>query len=362
MALLLNMRKLLPAAICTLAAVSLARADGEKESVLFDDSEVVTKELPSWFKASFLDLQEDLAEAVEGGKQGLMLVFDTEGCAYCKAFLKHTLNDPMIQADVRANFDVVSLDMFSDVEVIDFSGRTLPAKEFSTDEGATVSPTVVFYRADGAVLFRAIGYYPPARFRTLLDYVISGRYAEQNFRQYSVSLPENLAASEPANVPLSNKAPLMLDRSAKPAQFPLLVLFEGEECAECRQLQSDVLSYPPVHKLLERYDVVRMNWEDTRTPLLTPAGERSNPADWAMQLAVSRVPAIVFFNEEGAEVFRLESLVLHQRMERALLYVLEKAYARDMTYQQFTREKSIEKIKTAQSVDTGRDDLQPATH
>ena len=67
------------------------------------------------------------------------------------------------------------------------------------------------------------------------------------------------------------------------------------------------------------------------------------------------MPAVVFFDATGKEVFRLESLVLRQRMERALLYVLEKAYLRGMTYQQFTREKTIEKLKAGTPVVSGSD-------
>ena len=44
-------------------------------------------------------------------------------------------------------------------------------------------------------------------------------------------------------------------------------------------------------------------------------------------------------------MFRLDSLVLRQRMERAFLYLLEKAYLSGMTYQQFTRAKTIEKLQ-----------------
>jgi hypothetical protein len=51
-------------------------------------------------------------------------------------------------------------------------------------------------------------------------------------------------------------------------------------------------------------------------------------------------------------VFRVDSLVLRQRMERAMLYVLEKAYLRGMTYQQFTRAKTIEKLKANGSLGT----------
>jgi hypothetical protein len=58
---------------------------------------------------------------------------------------------------------------------------------------------------------------------------------------------------------------------------------------------------------------------------------------------------LVFFDETGQEVFRLDSLVLRQRMERALLYVLEKAYLRGMTYQKFTRDKTIGKLKVESS-------------
>lgn len=48
----------------------------------FDDSEIVSTQEPDWFKQSFLDLGEDLAEARAAGKQGLMIVFHSEACAY----------------------------------------------------------------------------------------------------------------------------------------------------------------------------------------------------------------------------------------------------------------------------------------
>ena len=89
-----SVRTLLIAGIWTATGISPVGAGEVADAVLFDDSEIVSKEHPSWFKTSFLDLGEDLAEAREDGKQGLMLFFDTEGCAYCKAFLKHTLDDP----------------------------------------------------------------------------------------------------------------------------------------------------------------------------------------------------------------------------------------------------------------------------
>jgi len=345
---------LLLALICTSMAPVPAPAGQTTEAMLFDDSAIETKEIPSWFKASFLDLGEDLTEATDNGKQGLMLFFDTDGCAYCKAFLKHTLGDPEIQADVRTHFDVIHLNMFSDVEVTDFSGHTMPTNQFARREGATVSPTIVFYGSDGDMLHRTVGYSPPKGFRPVLDYVVDGHYATQDFRRYSAGAhpPTGSRHPRPVEDPLFEDDPFLLDRSNLAAQRPLMVLFEAADCEECRQFQAQVLTHAPVRRLLNRFDAVRFDWADAGTPVVTPSGEKSNPAAWAEELALSRAPALLFFDEAGNEVFRLESLVLRQRMERALLYVLEKAYLEGMTYQQFTRQKTIESLKREGAADT----------
>ena len=94
------------------------------------------------------------------------------------------------------------------------------------------------------------------------------------------------------------------------------------------------------------FDAVRLDWDDASTPLLAPGGG-STPGAWARELGITRVPAFVFFDESGKEVFRVESLVLRQRTERGLMYVLEKAYDRGETYQEFTRKKTIEKMQAA---------------
>lgn len=78
----------------------------------------------------------DLDEAVAAGKQGVLLFFDTGGCAYCAAFLKHSLSDRHISETLRRHFDVIGLDIFQDDEMTDFSGETLRVKAFAKREGA----------------------------------------------------------------------------------------------------------------------------------------------------------------------------------------------------------------------------------
>jgi thioredoxin-related protein len=105
-----------------------------------------------------------------------------------------------------------------------------------------------------------------------------------------------------------------------------------------------VLAYPSVSKQSARYETAHLDWSDGHTPLITALGKRSDPADWVRELGVAQVPTMVFFDEGGQEVFRLESQVLRQRMERALPYVLERPCADGTTYQQFTRAKTNEKL------------------
>lgn len=67
-------------------------------------------EYPSWLKTSFMDLRDDLAEARDDGKMGLLLLVETNGCAYCKAFVTQSLSEPALQKEMRENFDVIALD------------------------------------------------------------------------------------------------------------------------------------------------------------------------------------------------------------------------------------------------------------
>jgi len=179
-----------------------------------------------------------------------------------------------------------------------------------------------------------------------LDYLSGTHFETESLRDYVVKHKPNRSALRSDETHSSPALAITLDfnRRNLPAERPLLVFFGERNCSECQQLRSQVLTYPPVSKQLARYETAHLDWSDGHTPLITALGSRSNPADWARELGAAQVPTMVFFDEGGQEVFRLESQVLRQRMERALLYVLERAYADGTTYQQFTRAKTIEKL------------------
>lgn len=341
-------------AACLLAplisvSTSAATTEAPASPQLFDDSEIVSVKYPPWFKASFMDLREDLDEAQDAGKMGLMLFFGTNGCAYCRAFVDQTLGDQGLQQRLRDRFDVIGLEMFSSVEITDPEGQQLAVNDFAPREGADVAPTIIFVGTDGEQLLRLRGFYPPRQFRIVVDYLAERHFETTSLRDYAIAQtnPGSVMPSADTRPPTAATTTLDLDRRTTPAERPLLVFFGGSDCPECRRLRSHVLTHPPVSEQLERFETAHLDWSDDRTPLVTALGKRTNPADWARELEVTQVPTMVFFDEGGREVFRLGSQVMRQRMERAMLYVLEGAYADGTTYQQFTRAKTIEELTSA---------------
>jgi thioredoxin-related protein len=313
----------------------------------FDDSAIVGADDPPWFKKSFLDLREDLVEARADGKQGLMVLFSTAGCAYCKAFIERSLKDPAIAAIVRANFDTLHLEIFDDSGMKDLQGLGLPVKEFARREGAAFSPTVVFYGPDGKRIYRVVGYQPPDRFRSVLDYVVGGHHRTHSYRDFLDRRPTAMPIDASANTlprdALFDPPPHALDRR-RPAGKPLLVLFRQRGCDACRELHGYVLRDADVRALLSRFQAVQLDAGDTATTITAPDGRRLTPQRWSKELGLAEPPVMLFFDEAGREVLRIESVIYRQRMARALQYVLDKAYLRGIPFQRYTREKTLERL------------------
>ena len=67
------------------------------------------------------------------------------------------------------------------------------------------------------------------------------------------------------------------------------------------------------------------------------------PAKWYQTSSISRLPALLFFNETGKLSLQTDAFVRRSRMLNSINYMLEKAYLKDWTYQQFARSKAIER-------------------
>lgn len=101
----------------------------------------------SWFNVSFLDLREDFAEAKREGKR-FAVVFEQQGCPYCKKMHTEVLSERYINDYVRENFRVLQLDLWGAREVTDFDGKVLSERALAERWGIIFTPTVVFLKDD----------------------------------------------------------------------------------------------------------------------------------------------------------------------------------------------------------------------
>lgn len=314
----------------------------------FADDAIVDISHPEWFKHSFYNLRDDLDEAQADGKQGIMLFMSTRRCSYCKVFLDHVLSDPEIKQRVQTNYDVIGLEILSDLEVVDVDGESYPVKEFVTRVKAAFTPTLIFYGTDGKVQLKIVGYYPQEKFKRVLDYLEGGNYRKETLRDYlshSEISKSGLARKMIVDNELFSQAPHILDRRAANAQQQLMVVFERGNCEACERIHQRVFSDKSVRNLIGQFEAIQLDISNKTQRIIIPEGDALSPSEWYERLNLSYTPAIVFFDESGQEVLRLDSETLRYRLEGTLQLVLERAYENDAQLQRWRRNKAIESIR-----------------
>ncbi len=146
-----------------------------------------------WFEDSFLDLVEELDEAEKSGKQ-LILLYEQAGCPYCKELHKVNFAKDAIQSFMKKHFRVIQLDIKGSREVTDFSGQTMTERAFSQTWNIHFTPTLSFFPRQKANVigksgreaeaFRLTGYWKPFHFETVLHFVHTGSYKNENLQSY----------------------------------------------------------------------------------------------------------------------------------------------------------------------------------
>ena len=316
----------------------------------FDDSVISHIDYPGWFKETFYDLDEDIAEGRDDGKQGLMILFTTQGCSYCARFIDVSLGNPELAARVQEDFVAIGMEIFDDAMMTSPDGESMPIKAFAKSRGAAFAPTLLFLDNEGKRVLRIPGYQTPERFGIILDFVAGGHYKTASLREYYKSI---VAARNPAleliDDPLFAKPPYRL---APGNGKPTMVLLEKNGCADCNAFHEDVLTVEAVRQALEGFNVVRLDIADAVSSLALPDGTNTTPAAFYTDSALSRVPALMFFDETGRKALETDALVLESRMMNSINYTLDKAHEKEWTYQRYARTRAIERSLQQQEAST----------
>ena len=145
-----------------------------------------------WMRDTFKDLSEDLADANAEGKR-LMVIIEQRGCIYCKKMHEDVFPVAKIADYIEANFFVVQINMFGDVEVTDFDGTILPEKEMARRWGALFTPSIMFFpeevledvSANQAAVATMPGAFGKYTTFNMLNWIIEYGYArDESFQKY----------------------------------------------------------------------------------------------------------------------------------------------------------------------------------
>ncbi|RDH86854.1 MAG: thioredoxin [endosymbiont of Escarpia spicata] len=289
---------------------------------------------PSWFKHSFLDLQEDLQEAIEQDKQGIIVYFGQRRCAYCKMLMQVNFGLSDITAYTRSHFDIIPIDIWGIDELTDLKGETLTEREYAIRENTNFTPSLIFYGREGHEALRLRGYYPPYKFRAALEYVADGHYLKESFPDYLARGDEG-QVFEPGDLNEEDyfiPPPHNLDRTRFKGERPLVVFFEQGECHACDILHGQPLRDPAINQLFRKFDNVQLDIY-AESPVITPGGQQTTAKAWAQDLGLFYTPSLIFFDEEGKEVMRVDSVVRFYRLRNVINYITGRGYLSQPSYQ-----------------------------
>ncbi len=314
-----------------------AQDDDFDISQIDDNPRAIYNQYPEWFSTTFLDLADDLEQAKAEKKKGIIVYYGQKHCSYCEVLLDVNFGrEKDIVAYTREHFNVIPIDIWGSREVVDLDGSQLLEKELAEFEGTNFTPTLAFYDQEGNEALRLRGYYPPYRFRGALQYVVEDYYKFETLRDYLARADPPIKFDEEAMNEQSffDTQPYALDRSHFPASKPLIVFFERRNCHACDILHSQPVGDPEAQQLIDGFQVVQLDmWSDT--PVWTPDNQRLSAREWAEKLGIFYSPTLVFFDESGQEVIRIDSVVRIYRLKGVLQYVLEKGYKDAPTYQRW---------------------------
>lgn len=315
---------------------SVVADESAADFIEFDDQPLAEElVLPDWFKLSFLELRNDLVDAKEAGKWGVLLYFGRKDCPYCKVHLNKNWKDRGIVTYTQKHFDVIAIDVRGDRGVIDYNGKThRTEKDFAAKLKTNFTPSFLFVDVTGQHTMRLTGYRPPYQFRAILEYIADKHYLFESLAAY-MERGETIAGLEESELhehETFSKPPYQLVRSKIPAKQPLAVFFEQPTCHSCNVLHAGPLKHKQIISRLKQMEVVQLD-RYSDTPVVTPSGKKTTAKKWAEELGIYYSPTILFYDESGKELLRIDSVIRFYRLNGVLEYILSKAYLEHETFQ-----------------------------
>ena len=290
---------------------------------------------PTWFKQSFLDLDDDVSDATDAGKR-LVLYFWQPGCPYCSQLWEENFADDKTVDFFRKHFEIIAINMWGDRDVISVAGTDYTEKSFAAALNIKYTPTLLFFDENKKVVHRLNGYIPPTDFKLALSFVAEKQEKKQSFGKYvSSQVTTSNETKELHAEPFFMKKGFNLNRTKQKSEKYLAVFFEQGNCKNCDLLHDKTLKDKTTRALVKQFDAIQLA-RNANTPVTTPEGIKTTAKEWADSLNIAYLPAIIFFDGNGGkEVMRIDAQMRSFHIQSVFDYVLTGTYKTEANFQRY---------------------------
>jgi thioredoxin-related protein len=305
----------------------------------------VPYEPPAWFKQSFLEIAEDVAEANDGGKH-VLLFFHLNACPYCEKMLRENFDQDPLKSQIQQYFDPIALNIKGDREIAMSDELSATERQLADILKIQFTPTIVFLNGENQQVLRLNGYRSPAAFEQALNFVRSKAYLDTTFSDYK------RANMQYGRYQFIEDRLIVGSTDLSKQQGPVVLLFEDNDCNECEAFHRRLLSRPSIRDLLQRFSVIRLDAKST-SPLVGFNGEATSALQLASDLNITYRPGILLF-DEGKEVGRVESMLYPFHFESVLMHALDNNYQRYPSYLDLGRQRQEKLLSQGIDVNLGK--------
>jgi thioredoxin-related protein len=300
-------------------------------------------QFPDWFKASFLDLTEDVAEAKDEDKH-VMIFMSLKFCPYCTKMLKENFyKGAKLQPYIAQNFDVIGIDIKGAKEIAVNEDTTMTEKEYAAHLKVQYTPTILFLNQKNEVVVRVNGYRSPQNFQYILDYVKNKEYENMTLTEYTEKVKNKTLYT------LKDNKMFKDIKDLSKIDGPLAVIFEDGSCTQCEYLHNKTFKNKEVQHEMSKFTVVRFD-ASSNERIVTPSKKVTTPKEWAKEMLLDYRPGIVLFNKKE-EIVRIDALLFSFHFKELFRYVSGEYYEQYPTFLDYLRPRQVELLDQGIDID-----------
>lgn len=144
---------------------------------------------------AFGDFQQNLQEALDKGKKGMLVYFYQDACPFCKKMEKEVFTRPIVHDFMHKYFDVYKVNIKGNKQFVDVDGDQLPQTDFAVQYRARATPTLIIFGPEGEEAVRFVTNPTAEEMLALGKFVVDGAHKEDmDFFEYKSANTDGIRA------------------------------------------------------------------------------------------------------------------------------------------------------------------------